>query len=223
MATIIEHFDVLTKRGLKIIPLRENTKVPMCKGWTQNWNKDQCREKLEQFPCANLGILLGDIIDVEGDSEEANKTILDLIGDYPHPMYQSIKSIHHLFLTPDRCLRHFRYGDIEFRGYGHQSVIPPSQHQGHTYKWMRTFQFPIPEMPPALRRFYERHHGTIKKTLKPHHVRAWCGSCKSHHMLHEKRFDLETEAFLLLESKWECRHCRALDLRDACRLIRLGL
>jgi hypothetical protein len=123
---ILAHFDALTKRGLKIIPLRENSKVPLCKAWNSDWDREVVRDKICQFPDANLGILLGDVVDVEGDSEDANRTILDLIGDYPHPCYFSTKSIHHLFLNPDPNLAHFRFKEIEFRGHGHQSVIPPS-------------------------------------------------------------------------------------------------
>jgi hypothetical protein len=223
MPTIIEHFDALTARGLKIIPLRENSKVPLCKGWTEHWDKGRAREKLTQFPDANLGILLGDIIDVEGDSDEANRTIIDLIGDYPHPSYQSTKSIHHLFVTPDFALRHFRYADIEFRGYGHQSVIPPSQHQGTVYRWLKQFRFPVPPMPNKLLQFYKSKQERSQRTLKPHHIRVWCGSCRAECMLHGKRFDLELEAFRLFDSKWECQKCRTLDLRPACRLLRAGV
>ena len=225
MASILDHFDALTERGLKLIPLRENSKSPLCRGWTDfsGWDKDRVREKLLQFPDANLGLLLGEVIDVEGDSEEANRTILDLIGDYPHPCYFSTKSIHHLFISPDSALRHFRYGDIEFRGYGHQSVIPPSQHQGITYKWLKTFRFPVPPMPDRLREFY--HSKTVKEkaTLKPGHMRLWCGDCGKECFLHTKRFELEIQVFRLLGSKWTCNRCRSVDLRPACRMIRSGL
>jgi hypothetical protein len=223
MASILDHFDALTDRGLKVIPLWENSKAPMCKGWTEDWDRTRTREKLRQFPDANLGLILGDIVDVEGDSEDANRVIADLIGDYPHPSYISTKSIHHLFLTPDKKLRHFRHGQIEFRGFGHQSVIPPSQHQGIVYRWMRTFQFPVPVMPERLHSFYLAKLRKYKVVLKPGHIRVWCGDCGKECMLHEKRFRLELEVFRLLGSKWHCQKCRALDLRPACRLIRCGL
>ena len=84
MSVTLKHFDALTQRGLKIIPLRENSKIPMCKGWT-NWNLLENRSKILQCPNCNLGILLGEIVDVEGDNEEANQIIADLVGDCPHP------------------------------------------------------------------------------------------------------------------------------------------
>jgi hypothetical protein len=223
MPAILDHFEALTARGLKVIPLRENSKIPLCKGWTGSWDRAKAREKLKQFPDANIGILLGEIIDVEGDSENANKLIADLIGDYPHPSYKSFRSIHHLFQTPDPDLRHFSWCDIEFRGYGHQSVLPPSQHAGIQYRWLKNFVFPVPEMPLRLLEFYKNRVNNKIQIVKPHHTQLWCGSCGKECYLHDKRLKLEIEAFRLLGSKWECQKCRTVDLRPACRLIRSGV
>lgn len=223
MATILQHFDVLTDRGLKIIPLRENSKIPMCKGWTAGWCRESARQKLTVFPDANIGLLLGEIIDVEGDSEDANKVLLDLIGDYPHPCYQSLRSIHHLFVSPDSDLRHFEVNDIEFRGYGHQSVLPPSTAAGVVYKWLRQFHFPIPPMPSRLYDFYQSKKRKTGAKVKKGHLMVRCGACEQKCFLHRKRFDLELAAFKLLGSKWECQDCRTIDLRPACRLIRAGV
>jgi hypothetical protein len=224
MHSTIDHFDALTSRGLKIIPLWENSKIPLNKGWSQNWDRLDSRNALVRFPEANIGLLLGNIVDVEGDSEEANKTIIDLIGDYPHPCYHSTKSIHHLFQSPDPNLRHFRCGKIEFRGHGHQSVLPPSQHAGIKYCWLKSFKFPIPEMPESLVKFYEERKEHIKlNDTKPGHIRVWCSKCDSKVFLNEKRFKLELQAFKLLEAKWQCQSCRTVDLRHACRLIRSGV
>jgi hypothetical protein len=124
--TVLEHFDKLTSHGVKVIPLRENSKAPMCKGWNRDWNHDKCRERLKIFPEANIGILLGDIIDVEGDSKEANQTIERLVGNYPHPTYTSNRSTHHLFQTPDPDLRLFKVGKMELRGNGNKWVLQQS-------------------------------------------------------------------------------------------------
>ena len=223
MPTVIDHFDALTSKGLRVIPLRENSKVPMCKGWSKIWDRDQARSKLERFPDANIGLLLGEIIDVEGDSEEANHTIQDLIGDYPHPSYQSIRSVHHLFATPDSSLRIFRIGEIEFRGHGHQSVLPPSSHYGFRYHWLKNFCFPPPEMPERLRVFYERHAKGIKDRNKPGHIRVWCNQCRESCWIHSKRFREELAVFKLLEQRWVCQNCRKLDLRSACRMMRANI
>ena len=220
MPTVLDHFDVLTARGLRVIPLRENSKVPMCKGWSREWDRDKARAKLEIFPDANIGLLLGDIIDVEGDSEEANRLIHGLIGDYPHPSYQSVRSVHHLFVTPDPKLRIVRVGDVEFRGHGHQSVLPPSSHFGFRYHWLKNFRFPPPEMPDRLRIFYERHTRGTADCRKPGHMRVWCCECQETVWIHGKRFYDELAVFKLLDQKWSCHQCRTLDLRSACRMLR---
>jgi hypothetical protein len=221
MSAVLDHFDALTSRGMKVIPLRENSKVPLCKGWAKHWDQQEARNKLRVFPDCNIGLLLGEIIDVEGDDVEANKTIDELIGDYPHPAYSSTKSHHHLFLSPDPKLRIFKVGAIEFRGHGHQSVIPPSSHNGIAYKWLQRFRFPIPEMPKALQIFYLKHkHG---RCVKPDHTRVWCAECGKVCFLHRKRFALELSVFQILGSKWLCHVCRPLDIRRACRLVRMGV
>jgi hypothetical protein len=220
MPTVIDHFDALTERGLRVIPLRENSKIPMCKAWNNHWDRRQARSKLEVFPDANIGLLLGEIIDVEGDSDEANHVIQELVGNYPHPSYQSVRSVHHLFATPDPTLRIFRVGEIEFRGHGHQSVLPPSSHHGFQYHWLKNFCFPPPEMPDKLLRFYQRHTQGIKDRCKPGHIRVWCDCCRESKWIHRKRFYEELAVFKLIDQKWTCHQCRNLDIRSACRMLR---
>lgn len=223
MPSILDYFDALTGRGLKVIPLRENSKKPICRGWTDGWHKDAMRDIILRFPEANIGLMLGDIVDVEGDSEEANQIVTDLIGDYPHPLYRSTKSIHHLFVNPDPGLRRFVWNHVEFRGHGHQSVLPPSKFQGAVYQWMKTFRFPVPQMPDRLLEFYRAKSREIKlNPVKPGHLKAWCGACGKECMMHKKRFDLELKAFKLLGSKWQCQKCRPLDMRPACRMLKKG-
>ena len=224
LITITEHFDYLTDLGLKVIPLRENSKAPMNKCWQKDWDYRRNRERLSCFPKANIGLLLGDVIDVEGDSDHANKVLLDLIGDYPHPSYRSTRSTHHLFKTPDSKLRLLKFREIEFRGHGCQSVLPPSQHLGVEYRWL-TELFPIPEMPDKLRRLYDTLTGKVKSNkskskTKPGYVQAWCSSCNAECYLHQKRFQLELEVFKLTGSSWKCQNCRTMDLRPMVRTLR---
>lgn len=179
----------------------------------------------------NLGILLGDIVDVEGDTEEANDALLHMIGSVPHPMYRSNRSIHHLFQSPDPFLTATRFYDIEFRGHRHQSVLPPSKHaSGEEYRWLRGTVFPVPPMPQELQSFYFRNkkqkcrHTSIKPKVLPHGlVKTSCNICGGSENIHRKRLRLEVQAFADFRLPWMCHKCRELDMRPSCRKIRKTL
>lgn len=221
MHKTLRHFDLLVSQGLQVIPLWKNTKVPMLDEWTKRrWEKNAMRRILERSPDANLGVLLGNIIDVEGDSPEANDTVTRLIGDYPHPCYKSTKSIHHLFLTPDKSLRRIVFQDIEFRGFGHQSVLPPSIVNDIQYRWLDSVKFPVPPMPDRLLSFYRRLTTKKKNLIKPGHMKIACVKCRKTKFLHKKRFYLELAAFKEQGLRWSCHECRTVDLRDPCRRLR---
>lgn len=223
MHKTLRHFDALTAQGLRIIPLRPLSKIPVSKGWV-NWNKELCRDMLVKNPEYNIGLLLGEIIDVEGDSKEANDKISELIGDYQHPSYASTKSIHHLFINPDQQLTILKHQDIEFRASRHQSVLPPSVLENTTsYRWLAPIQFPIPPMPDRLLQFFldmKRWKLESKTAVKPGHVGLHCYLCKKECFLHRKRFTLEVIAFKELGMRWTCHNCRKVDVRSACRRIR---
>lgn len=219
MATTLEHFDVLVGKGLKVIPLRANSKLPMYKGWNRNWNRRDARESIMRFPECNLGILLGDIIDVEGDTREANLAIDRLVDGYEHPTYRSQRSTHHLFRTPDPELRIFKHEFIEFRGHGHQSVLPPSRTEEVVYRWL-SIGFPVPVMPEKLLNFYKDKMGGHEIRIKKGHTKVVCSSCEKLCFIHKKRFALELEALQLLGQSWQCRSCRDIDLRPVVRLLR---
>jgi hypothetical protein len=216
---IIEHFDALTKLGLKIIPLRVNSKAPICRNWQRKWDREEARSYFERNDNLNMGILLGNVIDIEGDSPSANGLIDALVKDKPHPVYCSSKSKHHLFLNPDPNLTIFKYRQIEFRGWRHQSVIPPSRHyDGTIYQWHKDFFFPIPEMPPRLLQFFEKARNIDK--IKHGHIKAYCSICKRKRFLHRKRWNLELIGFQELGFKWSCHDCREFDMRAIVRKIR---
>ena len=227
MSSILHHFDALTGFGLQIIPLRENSKIPLCKGWTKSWDKRAMRSKLVHRPNSNIGLLLGDIIDVEGDSPEANDKINDIIGDYNHPSYTSKRSTHHLFINPWPTLRIFKHKDIEFRAWGHQSVLPPSSHEGVKYTWLDTDSFPIPQMPDSLKDFFTEHQKKYKyrKPLPEGCFKAICDTCKKRILIHKKRHSLEAETLTWYfgDEAWSCVNCRLIDpivFRRLCRNVR---
>ena len=134
----IEIFSFYSQLGYKIIPLHYCAKTPIFKNWNKNYNK----EHIESFfiknnQLINYGILLGDIVDIEGDCLDSNKSIDEFLKDIDHPCFLSKKSKHHLFRSNLKELTRIVTHGIEFRGYKHQSAIPPSRHaDGFSYKWI---------------------------------------------------------------------------------------
>jgi len=222
---VLEWFEQLTAFGLKIIPLHKNSKTPLCKNWNTKWNKKSIIQKIQRFPESNLGLLLGEIVDVEGDSEEANDLINDLIGNCRHPVYSSKKSTHHLFLTPSRNLRRLQINQIEFRGYGHQSVLPPSKIDDVEYMWRADFFLPVPPMPKNLLDFFNCNFKKSKNKflIKPGHIKTKCFLCQKNNFLDKKRHNLELQVFKILGQRWQCIKCRKIKTQAACRLIRSGV
>lgn len=217
---MIESFKKLVNFGLKPITLYQNTKIPFHKAWNENWSKEKQLNILSKNEAVNLGILLGDIVDVEGDTKLANNIVLELIGNYQHPCYRSQKSIHHLFLNPDKDLRIFKFNDIEFRGHGHQSVVPPSIINNVTYEWIDC-SFPVPEMPSKLLAFYEKNKKKKKDTLlKPGHMLIACYCCRNKFFIHKTRYQLELFAFREKKLPWHCRACRTININNRCREIK---
>lgn len=217
--SIIEHFDKLVNSGLKVIPLRNNSKAPLCKNWNKYWNLNEIRNKIKKNSNCNLGLLLGNIIDVEGDSEKSNQIILKLTQNYPHPSYVSSKSIHHLFQTPIFGFKYFEWGKIEFRGIGHQSVLPPSTINEIEYKWLTGFDH-IPKMPEPLVLFLKNKIKYKKNNIKKGHIKIPCNNCRNYIFINKKRFYLELEIFKILNQKWQCKKCRDRDIRPICRLLK---
>ena len=221
---MLRHFDYYVLLGFKIIPLYPKSKVPIGHGWNRDWNEEQARQTLESNRNANIGLLLGDILDVEGDTPEANDFLDNLIGDYPHLCYCGSKSKHHLFLNPDQSLTRVCKNDIEFRAYKHQSVLPPSIHpDGEAYRWLDE-TIPVQPMPDALFQFYK----SLRSSAKPNNrrklprgwIRPWCSVCQEKETINSRRYKLEVTAFSQFGRKWECHRCRNLDLRDICRKLK---
>jgi len=215
---MLEMFDHYTSLGLKVIPLHEGSKRPLFRDWT-TWDRQHSRRIVRQRGEVNLGLLLGDIMDVEGDSLEANNRIQKLIGDYPHPCYRSNKSTHHLFASPLPDLGIIKQNDIEFRGVGHQSVLPPSRMtDGTVYSWITPFEGHMPPMPERLWQLLEQMLGRRKRQrIKPGHMRVYCGQCRREVILHAKRFQAELGVSKQAGGLWVCQRCRPCDLRAAVR------
>lgn len=230
------YFDNYLGMGLEPILLQYGSKKPLLKNWNVNYNfkiwkkilNENCKKNF------NIAILLGKIVDVEGDSVEANELILNIIGDYPHPCFQSSRSIHHLFLNPDPDLTVKKFHNIEFRANKVCSVMPPSVHEdGTIYQFLKNSHFPVPVMPVELREFYftnknlnsekANRNKFVKPLVKRFHTKSFCHKCHLYQFIHRQRLALEIKAFAMHETKWMCHKCRNLDVRELCRKIKSDL
>lgn len=227
MSLILRYFDLYTSYGMRVIPLYEKSKIPIGNSWNEKWDKKKARKMFEQQNY-NMGILLGNFVDVEGDTNEANKLLDDLIGNIPHPMWRSSRSIHHLFVNPDTSLTSTRFFDIEFRGRGVQSVLPPSVHEdGTEYFWLKGSILSPPKMPKSLYDFYKANRRLSptktkqpKPIIKPGFKRTICKNCGKPETIHKKRLVLEVQAFAKFGLNWMCHGCREIDVRQICRELR---
>jgi len=225
--TLLLEFDKLTEFGLKIIPLHPNSKIPIFKDWNKTWNRSFARKNFEKNSNLNMGIILGEILDIEGDSQEANDFIKNLIKDYPHPCYESSKSVHHIFLSPFPKLTIKKFSiktknDLEFRGCKHQSVLPPSKIGSTIYNWIKRIEQEIPLPPDSVIKFLEKSikKDIIKNSIKPNHLKVRCFICEKQKFIHQKRFDLELKVFKKLGLRWTCHYCRNLNITKFCKKIR---
>jgi hypothetical protein len=219
----LQIFQGYRNLGYQIIPLHFGRKSPVL----NNWNRKYDHELIETYfrnsdAKVNFGILLGDIVDVEGDSIQANQQLSDLFSKITHPIYQSAKSLHHLFRNPHTKLTRVACEGIELRAYRHQSAIPPSTHKdGMRYKWLTKLMHvdDIPVLPEFVNDFLNKIRiSAIKKKyknkVKPGHVQAICDKCSTHVFMHSKRFKLEIAIFKDHGEKWKCKTCRKFDLRQ---------
>ena len=155
--------------GWKIVPLHDISsghcscnkgedcpspgKHPRVKDWPNLASnaEDQIIQWWEKWPSANIGVRLGEqsnLIDIEADDEEAERTFFELFDGNPPitPTYKSRRGKHRLFKwkgnLPGGTRGVFKIGNLEFRtgnsNKGMQSVLPPSVH-GKTkqvYTWL---------------------------------------------------------------------------------------
>lgn len=204
----LEYYDLYSKIGWKIIPLFPKSKQPMKKNWYKDFEDN--RKIIEANPNCNLGLALGKIIDIESDDGKGNLILDKILKDIPHPIFKSSRSIHHLFLN--RNIKYFKFKGIEFRGYRHLSVIPPSIHNdGTPYKWLKQAVFNLSHLPKALYELYNPNN------LQPGHTQMKCSVCHNMKFIHKKRLGKEKKAFNELKLPWQCQKCRKIDVRPLCR------
>lgn len=233
---MLKYFDGYVNFGLKPIAMYLNSKKPVSDKWNENWTPERWRGYFDSdVQKYNMGILLGNVIDVEADDEDSNRLLDSMLGDVPHPAYASARSVHHLFLTPDPTLTFQKIQGIEFRGNKVCSALPPSIHEtGISYRFLKTSQFVLSPLPDDLLDFYwENKKEEVSQTfvhkkpeLKPGHKRTTCKICGQKKFIHKKRLILEVKAFAKYKLCWMCHACReirGIDVRDDCRVVRKEL
>jgi len=219
--TPLDYFDGYIKKGLRPIAIHKESKRPVEKEWNIRWSPQRWRRYFNDDKY-NMGIILGDIIDVEADTPEACLLLERLIGDSIHPKFSSSKSTHNLFLNPDNSLTRKIIKGIEFRGNMHQSVVPPSIHEeGVTYSFLKGSNWPIPPMPINLRNFY--FSNINKSVLRKGNVKTFCNQCQKDFYIAKKRLLLEVKSFQSFHLKWMCNQCREIDVKEECRKVRKKL
>ena len=217
MAHSIDFFDVYNHFGWEIIPVRRNSKTPFYRHWNEEYDARKVRSLIMKNPDCNLGLRLGKIVDVEGDTQKANDWLRQHLT-VPHPIFMSEKSTHHLFLAPSIKFNRVVVGGIEFRGRKHQSLLPPSVNtQGIKYAWLDT-NLRITPMPPVLCNLLR----SARKGDRPDRVTHVCTLCYAPIQINRNRHALEVQAFGRLGLTWRCRGCRTVDIRKICREIRQG-
>lgn len=230
---LLDYFDMYVRMGLMPIALYPNSKRPVGNLWNQDWSVDRWRPFFEK-DSHGIGILLGNVVDVEGDTSAANDILERMIDGAERPMYRSSKSVHNLFINPDPALTRLCVNGIEFRGRSHMSVVPPSTHaDGSCYRWIKGSCFRIGSMPEELERFYFRNRKVLtpsdpadrpgRKTRRSSGgKKTRCNGCCREFCVNRTRLVLEVRAFRSLGSLWLCRGCRRHDIRQLCRDARNG-
>ncbi len=210
---MIDYFKTYTTWGLQVIPIYPGSKIPIGRQWNDHWSLKSVQQIFNSRSDVNIGILLGLMIDVEGDTPEANTHLDDILKNHPHPIWQSARSRHHLFLSPDRKFQYKSFNGIEFRGSRHQSILPPSYHStGLQYEWVCQ-EFPVPAMPKCLVKMLGLPK--LQQFAKP-----WCSICSNKFKVNFRRFKRELAAFKSLNLVWSCRKCRQVDIRKLCRGVK---
>jgi hypothetical protein len=212
------YFDL----GYQPILLAPRSKSPIFKDWNRKYDPKPYFSMLRKNVSYNMGILLGRIIDIEGDTPEANEFLDNAFKDHIHPTFKSYKSTHHIFKSrANFSITRFASRGIEIRSHQHQSVVPPSQHdkmEGN-YAWtsppVETSEIPV--FDEILESKIKRFCGLSQTIIKPDHHAAWCGTCRSKRFIHKNRFEKELKIFKSMGMIWTCQKCRPIDLRPIIR------
>lgn len=201
------------EKGLRPIPIYLRSKLPIGNNWNKRWSAYAARLSFKRLDECNIGTLLGNVIDVEGDTADANVFLNTELNKYNHPIYKSHKSYHHLFLNPFPELTRVVVGGIEFRANKHQSLLPPSTHPtGAKYEWVRPLG-DIPLLPDELVDLLVKNNCLNFKSKQDIFESPYCQKCRKQVRIKRDRFNLELSVFKSLGQGWRCNRCRELAVR----------
>lgn len=226
---LLKYFDAYVNAGFKPIALSPYTKKPIEPNWNKKWSSSRWRKHFES-DVYNIGILLGNVIDVEADCERSNDMLDDLLKNHRHIKFHSFRSTHHLFLNDDNKFRFLKVNGIEFRGYGLHSVVPPSWHQnGFQYKFAIDNYFSLTYMPDNLKKIFHDNFSTKsnknkylykKNIVYKNNCKTTCKKCGEQKFINRKRLSCEVKIFLNMNSNWLCHKCRDFSIT---KLVRKNL
>ena len=195
--------------GYQPILLNYNSKAPIFFKWQKNYNYKVYLPLLENGKKYNLGLLLGKTIDIEGDSEEANIILNNNFLNVNHPIYKSKKSYHHLFKNSYRNISRIQNNNIEIRGYGHQSVVPPSNVDSEKdYVWIEDL-VPYKDLAEIPDYFAKQYNLETLKRINKNKLKStdksviWCKQCSSKFYLNR----ILITNILAKNTKWVCKNC----------------
>jgi hypothetical protein len=205
--------------GYQPILLFPKTKQPILKDWNKKYDSAPYFEILKQRKNFNLGLLLGELLDIEGDNKTANYFLNNLFKDIIHPTFSSYKSTHHLFRSRNNSyFTRFVNSGIEIRSHQHQSVAPPSKHaeMDYVYTWTSppTHIFEIPVLTEELEFKIKRFCGLGSTITKPNQQEVWCGICTKKCFCNKIRLEKEINYFKSMNLKWTCHKCRPKSTKE---------
>ena len=140
----------LTQRGMAIVLCEGKSPDVSGKGWqNRRWTEQDIKREFDRHPSRTLGLIMGPrsgVIDLECDSPEAEKTLLDLFdGEVPvTPTWKSKRGKHRLHQYAARLdvigKGHFNIGKLDVKlgcgGKGTQCIAPPSTVEGVAREWL---------------------------------------------------------------------------------------
>lgn len=217
----LEYFDAYVAAGFKPIAVNIYTKKPAESNWNKKWSVERWRKYFEK-DVYNIGILLGNVIDIEADCQYSNDLLDDMIGNQKHIKFTSYRSTHHLFFNEDKTLNFLKIKGIEFRGHGLHSVVPPSVHEnGYQYKFCKDNFFTLTYMPETLKKLYEDFksvknsivtYNTKKKIVYKNNCKTKCNKCKTDVFINRNRLRCEVKIFMGMNELWQCHKCRKIKI-----------